>query len=82
MATSAVEYLRHILEEADFLIEQSKGTRKENFIQDSVLKRAFVRSLEIIAKRRRICPRLCVQNIPQSIGATWPACETVFFMAM
>lgn len=43
-------YLEHILQECEFLIEESKKLGFEDFIKDPVLMRAFVRSLEIIGE--------------------------------
>ena len=51
MSLSALEYLRHILEEADYLMTQAQGVTKARFDQDGTLKRAFVRSLEFIRQR-------------------------------
>lgn len=64
MATSTVEYLRHILDETEFLIEQSKSLRADKFIRDSVLKRAFVRSLEIIGEATKSVPLSFRQKYP------------------
>ena len=50
MSISPVEILRHILDEADFLLKQSKELDKEKFLLDETLKRAFVRSIEIIGE--------------------------------
>jgi len=50
------EYLRHILDEADYIIGKSKGLNKKSFLKDETLKRAFVRSIEIIGE--------AVQRIP------------------
>jgi uncharacterized protein with HEPN domain len=44
------DYLRHILVEADYLINQSAGLTLEAFIEDETLRRAFVRSLEVIGE--------------------------------
>jgi uncharacterized protein with HEPN domain len=44
------DYLRHILVEADYLIGQSAGLTFEAFIANETLRRAFVRSLEIIGE--------------------------------
>lgn len=44
------DYLRHILAEADFLIARSQGLNPERFEGDELLRRAFVRSLEIIGE--------------------------------
>jgi uncharacterized protein with HEPN domain len=50
MSTSIRAYLEHILHETRYLIGQSQGLRKEAFLRDDTLKRAFVRSLEIIGE--------------------------------
>ena len=44
------DYLRHILAEADYLIETSAGLTLEQFLDDETLQRAFVRSLEVIGE--------------------------------
>ena len=44
------DYLRHILTEADYLIRESAGITAERFMSDETLRRAFVRSLEIIGE--------------------------------
>ncbi len=41
-------YLRHILIEADYLLSRSSGLTFDAFVTDETLRRAFVRSLEII----------------------------------
>ena len=43
-------FLRHILEEADFLIDNTKGLAFEDYLKDEVLKRATARSIEIIGE--------------------------------
>jgi len=50
MSLSSLEYLQHILDEMAYLIDRAKGLNKDEFIQDETLKRAFVRSLEIIGE--------------------------------
>ena len=45
-----LEYLKHIQDEIEFIIKISKTIRKEVFQKDDVLKRALVRSLEIIGE--------------------------------
>lgn len=51
-------YIEHILQECNFLIEQSREITFEDFIKDPVLIRAFERSLEIIGE--------AVKNLPTS----------------
>jgi uncharacterized protein with HEPN domain len=50
------EYLRHILAEADFLIAQSQDLGVERFRTDETLRRAFVRSLEVIGEESKKLP--------------------------
>ena len=59
MSLDPLDYLRHILDEADYLMDRSQGLAKEDFIGDDTLKRAFVRSLEIIGE--------AVKRIPDEI---------------
>ena len=57
MSFSSLEYLQHILDETAYLINRAKGLNKDEFIQDETLKRAFVRSLEIIGEATKKCIR-------------------------
>jgi uncharacterized protein with HEPN domain len=50
------DFLRHILIEADYLIGQSQGLSLETFLDDETLRRAFVRSLEIIGEAAKKVP--------------------------
>jgi uncharacterized protein with HEPN domain len=56
MSLSPVEYLRHILDETIYLTSQVIGLSKAQFIQDETLKRAFVRSIEIIGEASKQIP--------------------------
>src|SRR5260221_1956577 len=50
------DYLRHILVEADYLIGRTEGLSFEAFAADETLRRAFVRSLEIIGEAAKKVP--------------------------
>ena len=50
MSRSETEHLRHILEEVRYLTEASRGVTREAFSEDATLKRAFVRSIEVIGE--------------------------------
>lgn len=50
------EYLRHILAEVDYLVAQGASLSKERFLADETLRRAFVRSLEIIGEAAKKVP--------------------------
>ena len=45
-----LEYLRHIYDEAQYLISEAKDLGREQFFKDATIKRAFVRSIEIIGE--------------------------------
>ncbi len=50
MSKSTIEFLRHILDESKFVVDNTKGMDYESFYKDEVLKRAVVRSIEIIGE--------------------------------
>jgi uncharacterized protein with HEPN domain len=50
------EYLQHILAEADYLIGSSRGLSFDRFERDETLRRAFVRSLEVIGEAAKKLP--------------------------
>lgn len=50
MSLSQREYIRHIIDEVDYILSQLPGKDFESFNHDATLKRAFVRSLEIIGE--------------------------------
>ena len=56
MLPTTVELLRDILREAEFLAAQARQTTGESFLHDEVLKRAFVRSVEIIGEATKKVP--------------------------
>jgi uncharacterized protein with HEPN domain len=45
-----LEYLRHILDETEYLISTSRELSEDRFMHSEILKRAFVRSIEIIGE--------------------------------
>ncbi len=50
MSKSAIEFIRHIFEETRFIIDNSQELSREELDDNEVLKRAIVRSLEIIGE--------------------------------
>ena len=56
MPASTIGLLRDILREAEFLSAHAATTTREAFLNDEVLKRAFVRSLEIIGEASKRVP--------------------------
>lgn len=61
------DYLRHILVEADYLIAQSVDLTRERFLSDETLRRAFVRSLEIVGE--------AAKKVPEEFRARYPTVE-------
>ncbi len=56
MLPSTLELLRDILREAEFLSGQASRTNVGAFLRDEILKRAFVRSIEIIGEASKKIP--------------------------
>jgi uncharacterized protein with HEPN domain len=67
MSRSTTDYLRHILDESIYLSEHGRGLTREAFLQDETLKRAFVRSLEVIGE--------AVKQLPESLREQHPTIE-------
>ena len=56
MSSEPRDYLRHILVEADYLIAQTGDLTRDEFVANETLRRAFVRSLEIIGEAAKKVP--------------------------
>ncbi len=56
MSRSILPFLQHILSETQYLMARSQGLTKAEFLGDETLKRAFVRSLEIIGEAAKQLP--------------------------
>jgi uncharacterized protein with HEPN domain len=56
MLPSTIELLRDILRKTEFLEEQAAKTTRDKFLGDEVLKRAFVRSVEVIGEAAKKVP--------------------------
>jgi uncharacterized protein with HEPN domain len=67
MKWSAREYLLHIRDEVEFLRQTSTGLDRESLLRDEILKRAVVRSVEIIGE--------AVKNIPDQVRNRYPNVE-------
>ena len=65
MPKSGREYLQHVLDEAAYLRESVRGVEKDAFLLDETLKRAFVRSIEIIGEAVKRVPETVRQSHPQ-----------------
>ena len=67
MSLSPREYIRHILDEIDYILSQTGKVDYASFNDDPTLRRAFVRSLEIIGE--------AAKRIPEDIRAQQPGVE-------
>ena len=56
MLPSTLELLRDILREAEFLESEAQRTNQAAFLDNEVLKRAFVRSVEVIGEAAKQVP--------------------------
>jgi uncharacterized protein with HEPN domain len=67
MPLSVLEYLRHVLAETAYLLNSSCALEKAAFLQDETLKRAYVRSIEVIGE--------AIKQIPDATRQKYPAIE-------
>lgn len=74
MPRSAREYLHHILDEAQYLANKSREVNRSSFLQDDTLKRAFVRSIEVIGE--------AVKRLPEPLKAQHAGVEWRSIAAM
>ena len=72
MSRSEVEYLRHIQEEAAYLVEVGHGTEKERFMKDETMKRAATRSIEVIGEAAKKLSGELQRNTRPSPGERGP----------
>jgi uncharacterized protein with HEPN domain len=67
MSFEPLDYLRHVLVEADYLLEHSADLTADDFLQNDTLQRAFVRSLQIIGE--------AAKQIPEDFRARHPVID-------
>ncbi len=68
MSQSPVDYLKHILDECEYILSAiPDGFTKEQLLMDETLKRAVVRSLEIIGE--------ATKKLPDDLKNEWPAIQ-------
>ena len=63
MSKEPIEFLKHIADECTYLLSVNNGLSKDDFLDDETLKRAVVRSLEIIGE--------ATKKIPADFKVTW-----------
>jgi uncharacterized protein with HEPN domain len=57
MSRSTIDVLRHMLDECEYLMAQSQPIGKDEFLSDGTLRRAFVRSIEIMGEAAKAVPQ-------------------------
>jgi uncharacterized protein with HEPN domain len=67
VSLSPHEYIHHILDEIDYILTQITNENYESFARNPTLKRAFIRSIEIIGEASK--------KLPDNIKAMQPAIE-------
>lgn len=67
MSISPHEYIHHMLDEIDFILSEISNTDYESFLREATLKRAFVRSLEVIGEASK--------KLPEDVKAIQPDIE-------
>jgi uncharacterized protein with HEPN domain len=53
MSNEPIEFLKHIAEECEYLISVNKNLSKDDFLKNETLKRAVVRSLELLVRLQK-----------------------------
>lgn len=56
MSSPGFEYLHHILDEANYILKESSTLKRDDFLRNETLQRAFVRSIEIIGEATKKLP--------------------------
>lgn len=74
MSKSATEYIRHVIDEIDFIQKESSSLSEDQFMRDEVRERAFARSLEIIGE--------AVKNIPEEFKTSHPVVDWKAFAGL
>jgi len=74
MSRSPLEYLRHILDEADYLVSSTGALTREQFLADETAKRAFARSVEVVGE--------AAKHVSQELRDRYPDVEWRAMAAM
>jgi uncharacterized protein with HEPN domain len=64
MSNLTIDFLRHILSEVDFLIDETSKMTYDDFNNSEIRKRAYIRSIEIIGE--------AVKNLPKELLKKYP----------
>ena len=67
MSLLPLEYVRHMLDEIDYILSRISDIDYESFLKDETLKRAFARSIEVIGEASK--------KLPEDVKAMQPDIE-------
>jgi uncharacterized protein with HEPN domain len=67
MPSERINFLRHIFDELNYLIDNTKNLDREKFFNDETLQRAFTRSIEIIGE--------ATKKLPDELKSKYPGIE-------
>lgn len=65
MLLSHLDFLKHISEEIDFILEKTSGKDQKEVFEDATLSRAIIRSLEIIGEATKKLPLDFTSQYPE-----------------
>lgn len=74
MYKEPIEYIKHIADECAYIISVTKGISKDDLLDDETLKRAVVRSLEIIGEATKNIPADFKLKLNSINWKTWLVC--------
>ena len=67
MSPNLLDYLRHVIDEADYLSAEVEDLSRETFLKDETRRRAFVRSIEMIGE--------AIKQVPNELRESHPEVE-------
>lgn len=65
MQPSPFDYLRHVLDEVEYLMHQARDLGRDEFRGNETLKRAFVRAIEVIGEAVKKVPLELKERHPE-----------------
>jgi len=65
MKRKVIDYINNVIQECDYLLVRSESLTYEEFLKNEDLKKAFVRSLEIIGEASRKIPVKIKKEFPE-----------------